>query len=65
MPRDWARTGRRKNRGRKQIFFLHWRAQNPKPAKATLKCHAIANLTANLFTESSKLRYVSRNVGQR
>jgi hypothetical protein len=36
MPPDWARTGPRKDRGRKQIFFLHWRAQNPKRAKATL-----------------------------
>jgi hypothetical protein len=35
MPPDWARTGRRKDRGRKQIFFLHWRAQNPEWAKAT------------------------------
>jgi hypothetical protein len=30
MPPDWARTGRQNDRGRKQIFFLHWRAQNPK-----------------------------------
>jgi hypothetical protein len=33
MPPDWARTGRRKDRV--QIFFPHWRAQTPKPAKAT------------------------------
>jgi hypothetical protein len=36
MPPDWARTGRGKDRGGKQIFFPHWRAQNPKPATATL-----------------------------
>ena len=33
VPPDWARTGPRKDRGGKQVFFPYWRAQNPKPAK--------------------------------
>jgi hypothetical protein len=33
---DWARTGPGKDRGCKQIFFPHRRAQNPKRTKATL-----------------------------